>query len=68
MSVRISQPNQTLKRTPSGSGESIPSSMETVPTDCMDPYSSGDEGTADDDVWGRLFPIGPSFVALGEFV
>ena len=62
MSVRVlCSGGQTLKRTPS-SGESIPSSMETVPTDFVDGYSSEEEV----DVWGRLFPIGPSFTAVGE--
>ena len=43
---------------------SIPSSMETVPTDMVEGYGS-DEDASNQAVWGRLFPIGASFSAIG---
>ena len=44
---------------------SIPSSMETVPTDMVEGYGS-DEDASNQAVWGRLFPIGASFSAIGD--
>ena len=43
----------------------MPSSMETVPTDMVDGFGSDDDATEGPGVWGRLFPIGSSFTALG---
>ncbi len=50
----------------SSSSSSYPSSMETctLGMDLVDGFGSeGDEGAPE--VWGRLFPIGRSFTALG---
>ena len=52
------------------SGGSQASSMETVPTDFVDGYSSEEDGTAaasQSKVWGRLYPVGTSFTAIGRF-
>ena len=44
----------------------MPSSMETVPTDMVDGFGSDEDANVNDHVvWGRLFPIGSSFTALG---
>ena len=48
---------------PGSQSQSIPSSMETVPTDFVDAFSSGDEDGAV--AWGRLFPLGSSFTSVG---
>ena len=42
----------------------VQSSMETVPTDFVDGFGSGEEETIEEP-WGRLFPIGTSFTSLG---
>ena len=52
------------------SGGSQASSMETVPTDFVDGYSSEEDGAAgasQSKVWGRLYPVGTSFTAIGRF-
>ena len=42
-------------------------SMETVPCDLVDGFSSEDEGgTEEESVWGRLFPAGSSFTSFGK--
>lgn len=41
----------------------LPSSMETLPSDMVDgEYSEEDDA---EETWGRLFPLGSSFVAVG---
>ncbi len=52
------------------SGVSIDSqkeTMETLSSDVLDGYSSDDDGVgaSQSKVWGRLFPVGTSFRALG---
>jgi len=44
--------------------------METLPTqDVCDGYFSDEEESSQESVaWGRLFPLGESFVALGKFM
>lgn len=44
--------------------------METLQTqDVNDDYSfSDDENHPQDEAWGRLFPLGESFIAVGELV
>lgn len=41
--------------------------METLPTqDVMDgEYSEEEESSQESSAWGRLFPLGESFIALG---
>ena len=44
--------------------------METVPTDFVDGYSSEEDGAgaaSQSKVWGRLYPVGTSFTAIGRF-
>lgn len=48
------------------SKSTIGSSMETVPADFIDGQFSEEDEEAETDTWGRLFPLGESFVALGK--
>ena len=42
--------------------------METLPTQdvCDGDYSEEDESSQEVTTWGRLFPLGDSFVAVGK--
>ena len=42
--------------------------METLPTQdvCDGDFSEEDESSQESVVWGRLFPLGESFVAVGK--
>ena len=44
--------------------------METLPTQdvCDGDFSEEDESSQETAVWGRLFPLGSSFVAVGETI
>ena len=50
------------------SSAEVPSSMETVPCDFVDGFGSGEDEESQDNPWGRLFPIGSSFTAVGMSV
>ncbi len=61
--------NTPRQRKHSGGSQSQASSMETVPTDFVDGYSSEEDGTGasqEQAVWGKLFPVGTSFTAIGN--
>jgi hypothetical protein len=29
-------------------------------------YSDGDDGVTNDEIWGRLFPVGEGFMSVGK--
>ena len=68
MNALAISPNSPLKRVQScgASQYSQASSMETVPTDFVDGFGS-EEDDSQEEVWGRLFPIGTSFTTMGVY-
>ena len=61
--LAISANQPALKRVNSCSASQA--SMETVPTDFVDGFGSEEDETQEE-VWGRMFPIGASFTAIGK--
>ena len=52
------------------SGEDQSGSMDTiqtVPADYVDSYSDEDDA-AEEETWGKLFPVGASFKTFGMFI
>ena len=64
MSALAVSPNHPALKRVNSCGASQASSMETVPTDGVDGFYS-EEDENQEEIWGRLFPIGASFSALG---